>query len=151
MNPYFEQKILSVDPIELIRLVYQRARSCVADAREHLRNKRILERSAAIMRAYMAIHELLSALQPDVAPELCGRLESLYLYMQERLLEANMRQEDPPLAEVLRLLTTLEEGWSGVAKELAADRDRVRETSPEDQRSAHLNGMPTPPTYALTA
>ena len=41
MNPYFEQKILSVDPIELIRLVYQRARSSVADAREHLRNKRI--------------------------------------------------------------------------------------------------------------
>ncbi len=96
MNPYFEQKILSVDPIELIRLVYQRARSSVADAREHLRNKRIPERSAAINRAYMAIHELLSALQPEVAPELCGRLQDLYHYMQKRLLEANMRQEDSP-------------------------------------------------------
>jgi flagellar protein FliS len=151
MNPYFEQKILSVDPIELIRLVYQRARSCVADARDHLRNKRILERSAAIMRAYMAIHELLSALQPEAAPELCGRLQSLYLYMQKRLLEANMRQEDPPLAEVLKLLTTLEEGWAGVAKELAAGREQIRETYPEDHRTPHLNGMPAPPTYALTA
>jgi flagellar protein FliS len=151
MNPYFEQKILSVDPVELIRLVYQRARLCVADAREHLRDKRVLERSAAIMRAYMAIHELLSALKPEAAPELCGRLQSLYLYMQKRLLEANMRQEDPPLAEVLKLLTTLEEGWSGVAKELAAGRAQVRETYPEDQRGAHLNGMPAPPTYALTA
>jgi len=151
MNPYFEQKILSVDPIELIRLVYQRARSSVADAREHLRNKRILERSAAINRAYMAIHELLSALQPEVAPELCGRLESLYLYMQKRLLEANMRQEDPPLAEVLKLLTTLEEGWSGAAKELAAGRDQFRETHPEDYGAPHLNGLPAPPTYALTA
>jgi flagellar protein FliS len=151
MNPYFEQKILSVDPIELIRLVYQRARSCVADAREHLRNKRILERSAAINRAYMAIHELLSALQPEVAPELCGRLQSLYLYMQKRLLEANMRQEDPPLAEVLRLLTTLEEGWSGVAKELAAGREQVQERYPEDYGAPHLNGLPAPPTYALSA
>jgi flagellar protein FliS len=151
MNPYFEQKILSVDPIELIRLVYQRARSCVADAREHLRHKRILERSAAINRAYMAIHELLSALQPEVAPELCGRLQSLYLYMQKRLLEANMRQEDPPLAEVLKLLTTLEEGWSGVAKELAAGREQFRETQPEDHRSTHLHEMPAAPTYALTA
>jgi flagellar protein FliS len=147
MNPYFEHKILSVDPIELIRLVYQRARSSVGDAREHLRHKRILERSAAIMRAYMAIHELLSALQPEVAPDLCARLESLYLYMQKRLLEANMRQEDPPLAEVLKLLTTLEEGWSGVARELAAGR----ETNPEDHGSPHLNGMPATPTYALTA
>jgi flagellar protein FliS len=151
MNPYFEQKILSVDPIELIKLVYQRARSCVADAREHLRNERILERSAAINRAYMAIHELLSALQPEVAPELCGRLQSLYLYMQKRLIEANMRQEDQPLAEVLKLLTTLEEGWSGVAKELAAGREQVRETYPEGHRSPHLREMPAAPTYALTA
>jgi flagellar protein FliS len=151
MNPYFEQKILSVDPIELIRLVYQRARSSVADAREHLRNKRILERSAAINRAYMAIHELKSALQPEVAPELCGRLQSLYLYMQKRLLEANMRQEDAPLAEVLKLLTTLEEGWSGVAKELAAGREQVHETEPRDRRNSHLHEMPAAPTYALTA
>ena len=151
MNPYFEQKILSVDPIELIRLVYQRARSSVADAREHLRNKRILERSAAIMRAYMAIHELLSALQPEVAPELCERLQSLYLYMQKRLLEANMRQEDPPLAEVLKLLTTLEEGWAGVAKQLAAGREQIHEAEPEDRRSASFHEMPSAPTYALTA
>ena len=151
MNPYFEQKILSVDPIELIRLVYQRARSSVADAREHLRNKRILERSTAINRAYMALHELNSALQPEVAPELCGRLQSLYLYMQKRLLEANLRQEDAPLAEVLKLLTTLEEGWSGAAKELSAGRGQVREINREDHGSQHLNGMPAPPTYALTA
>ncbi len=151
MSPYFEQKILSVDPIELIRLVYQRARSSVADAREHLRNKRILERSAAINRAYMAIHELMSALQPEVAPELCGRLQSLYLYMQKRLLEANMRQEDPPLAEVLKLLTTLEEGWSGAAKELAAGREQLRETEAEDHGSSHIHDMPAAPSYALTA
>ena len=151
MNPYFEQKILTVDPIELIRLVYERARSSVRDAREHLRNKRILERSAAINRAYMAIHELLSALQPDVAPELCERLQSLYHYMQKRLLEANIRQEDSPLAEVLSLLTTLDEGWAGVAKQLAGSRDQVRETELEDRGKSHLHEMPTAPTYALTA
>jgi flagellar protein FliS len=151
MNPYFEQKILSVEPIELIRLVYQRARSSVADAREHLRNKQILERSAAIMRAYMAIHELLSALQPEVAPELCERLQDLYIYMQQRLLEANRRQEDPPLAEVLKLLTTLEEGWSGVARQLAAGREQVHEIEPGDRRSSHLHEMPAAPMYALTA
>ena len=137
MSPYFEQKILSVDPIELIRLVYQRARSSVADAREHLRGKRILERSAAINRAYMAIHELMSALQPDVAPELCGRLQNLYLYMQRRLLEANSRQIDQPLAEVLRLLNTLVEAWSGVAAELSPSREPTQ-TGQEYEDTARL-------------
>jgi flagellar secretion chaperone FliS len=150
MNPYYEQKILSVDPIELIRLLYERAMSSVSEAREQLRLKRIVERSAAIMRAYMAIHELLSALQPEVAPELCGHLRSLYLYIQQRLLEANMRQEDKPLAEVLNLLTTLAEGWSGVAEELAAERVESRATH-DDRRRLHVPGQHPVPTYALSA
>jgi flagellar protein FliS len=123
MNPYFEQTILNADPIELIRMLYQRAIFCTRDAREHLRNKRIAERSAAILRAYSAIAELLAALRPEMAPELAARLRSLYFYVQQRLLDANMQQADPPLAEVLGLLTTLDEGWSGVVAELARNRD----------------------------
>lgn len=151
MNPYFEQKILSVDPIELIRLVYQRASSCVTEAREHLRHRRIMERSAAISRAYMAIHELLAALQPEVAPELCDRLRSLYLYMQQRLLEANARQEDPPLAEVLNLLTTLGDGWSGVAEELALQRGARSREVRDDHWKSRSQEKSAVPSYALTA
>ena len=126
MNPYYEQKILSSDPIELVRLVYQRAISSIVEAREHLRHKRIAERSAAIMRAYEAIHQLLAALRPEVAPELCTRLEGLYLYMQRRLLDANMRQIAPPLAETLSLLKTLVEAWAGVAEQLASKGSHAR-------------------------
>jgi flagellar protein FliS len=123
MNPYFEQTILNADPMDLIRMLYQRAISCVRDAREHLQHKRIAERSKAIMRAYAALGELLAALRPEHAPELSGRLQSLYFYMQQRLLDANMRQSDEPLAEVLRLLSTLDEAWSGVAAQLAPKKE----------------------------
>ena len=128
MNPYFEQTILNADPIDLIRMLYQRAITSVRDGREHLRDKRIAERSAAILRAYLAIAELLAALRPEVAPELSGRLRNLYLYMQQRLLDANMQQVDPPLAEVLGLLITLDEAWAGAAAQLAPIRDAAAET-----------------------
>ena len=75
MNPYYEQKILSSDPIEVIRLVYQRAIFSIGEAREHLKHKRIAERSEAIMRAYAAIYQLLAALRFEAAPELCRRLQ----------------------------------------------------------------------------
>jgi flagellar protein FliS len=140
MNPYYEQKILASDPIELIRIVYQRAILSVKEAREHLRHKKIGERSAAIVRAYKAISELLCALRPEVAPELCGRLQGLYCYMQQRLLDANMAQADKPLAEVLSLLTTLEEGWSGVAKEMARE-DELPEEAPTDHWSRASQSM----------
>ncbi len=119
MNPYFEQTIINADPIDLIRMLYQRAIFSVREAREHLQHKRIAERSAAIMRAYLVIAELHAALRPETAPDLSRRLQSLYFYIQQRLLDANAQQADQPLAEVLGLLLTLEEGWSGVAAKLA--------------------------------
>jgi flagellar protein FliS len=128
MNPYLEQTILNADPMELIRMVYRRAIASVREARVHLEQKRIAKRSAAIMRAYLALTELLSALRPEVAPDLSKRLGGLYVYMQQRLLDANMRQADEPLAEVLGLLTTLEEAWTGAAAQLAPKRAVPNET-----------------------
>jgi flagellar protein FliS len=124
MNPYFEQQILGADPIELVRLVYQRAISTVREAREHLRSGRIAERSKAITRAYSALHELLSSLRPDAAPELASRLREMYWYMQQRLLDANLRQEDAPLTEVLGLLTTLAEAWDQIAEHAVASEGK---------------------------
>jgi flagellar protein FliS len=135
MNPYFEQKILSADPIELVRLLYQRATASVREAREHLRGGRIAERSKAITRAYEALRELLASLRPEAAPELAGRLQELYCYMQQRLLDANLRQEDGPLTETLGLLTTLGEAWDQIA-----EREAPREAPYEAKSGGWQSG-----------
>lgn len=150
MNPYYEQKILNSEPIELVRLVYQTATASVREAREHLRNKRTRERSTAIMRAYAAIAELISSLRPEVAPELCGRLQGLYAYMERRLLDANMQQADEPLLEVLGLLTTLAEAWEGVAEELAAKPTVVSDSRASPWRSPSRD-QSAEPSYAVSA
>ncbi len=131
MNPYYEQMILNAEPVELIRLLYQRAISCVRDAREHLAHKRIAERSKAITQAYEAIEQLIVALRPENAPELCSRLQGLYAYMQQRLLDANMQQTDGPMIEVLGLLTTLAEGWSGAVAQLNQGHKEVSQPTAE--------------------
>jgi flagellar secretion chaperone FliS len=115
MNPYFEQTILNADPVALTAMVYRKAIESIREARGHLRERRIKERSDAIMSAYGALVELLTALKPDAAPELAGRLQALYAYMMERLIEANVQQADGPLEEVLKLLLTISDGWAGVA------------------------------------
>ena len=114
MNAYFEQMILSASPVELVRLMYGQAILAVRDAREHLRQKRIAERSKATMRAYAILTELLISLREDAYPELTPRLRNLYLYLQGLLLKANCEQTDPPLEEALKLLNTLAEAWKQV-------------------------------------
>lgn len=114
MSPYFDQMILSASPVELIRLLYQKAIAKVREAREHLAAGRIEERSAAINLTYRIIMELTHSVEPASAPELSSSLTALYFYIQERVLKANMNQTDAPLAEVLGLLTTLSEAWNAV-------------------------------------
>ncbi len=111
MNQYFEQMVLSASPVELIRLLYRKAIASTRNAREHLRCGRIAERCSAINNAYLVLNELAGSLREEMAPELARRLRALYVYMQGRLIEANLKQGDEPLAEVLGLLITLAEPW----------------------------------------
>ena len=121
MNPYFEQMVLSASPVELVRLLYQRAIGAVRDAREHLRQGRIQERCNSVNIAYAVLTELASSLRAEDAPELSANLNALYSYMQARLVEANGQQLDGPLLEVLGLLSTLAEAWQAVPDPWSAE------------------------------
>jgi len=112
---YLTQRILSADPVELVRMLYRALSESVEAARAHLASRNIRARSAAISKAVDILAELAGTLDHKRAPELSRSLAALYDYMQRRLLEANFRQAGEPLAEVLDLVRTLAEGWHGVS------------------------------------
>jgi flagellar secretion chaperone FliS len=111
-DTYLESRVLSADPLELICLLYQHALDMVHEARGHLAAGDIAARSRAISRAIAAISELDASLDHAVGGQFSSRLAGLYRYMRQRLTEANLRQQDAPLAEVASLLATLAEGWN---------------------------------------
>jgi flagellar secretion chaperone FliS len=115
-DTYLEDRVLSADPLELVYLLYQGAIGAVQDARHHLANGKIAERSRAISKACAILIELSAALNREAGGELAGRLAALYDYMRRKLFEANFRQIEEPLGEVLGLLTTLSEGWAEISK-----------------------------------
>lgn len=118
---YVTQKILSADPVELVRMLYAGASEAVETARMRFKARDIRGRSSAITKALRILFELAGTLDHQRAPELSRNLAALYDYMQRRLIEANLRQVDPPLAEVLSLLQTLGEAWKGVSATPAAE------------------------------
>lgn len=115
-DAYLETRVLTADPLELVNLLYEACTQAVREARVHLAEGRIAERSRQINRACQIVIELTTSLDHERGGELAGRLALLYDYMQRRLLEANMHQTDAPLADVLGLLSTLSEAWSGVSR-----------------------------------
>jgi flagellar protein FliS len=108
---YFEDEILSADPIRLVQLLYRGALDAVANARANLARNDIRARTGAVSRAFEILVELSCSLNRERGGELSGRLAALYDYMQRRLLEGNQQQADPPFAEVEQILRTLEEAW----------------------------------------
>jgi len=113
-DAYLEGRVLSADPLELIRLLYQGCINAVRDARRMLADGDIAGRSRAITKAFDIIAELMNSLDRERGGEISRRLALLYDYMQRRLTDANLRQADAPLAEVLGLLSTLAGAWDGV-------------------------------------
>jgi flagellar protein FliS len=113
-DAYLEDRILSADPMGLVRVLYQAAMGAVRDARRHLAAGEIAARSRSISKACEILLELGAALDHQRGGEISQRLAQLYDYMGRRLIEANFEQDDAPLAEVHGLLSTLSEAWDGV-------------------------------------
>jgi flagellar secretion chaperone FliS len=111
-DSYLEQEILSADGIELIRILYRGALDAVDGARACLSQRDIAGRSKAISKAVAILAELSGSVSREQGGEVAVNLIELYDYLQRRLLEANMKQIDEPLAESSRLLGTRLEAWS---------------------------------------
>jgi flagellar protein FliS len=113
-DAYLDTQVLSADPLELVHILYEHTLAMVADARKHLAEGNIAARGRSISRAIAALDELDYSLDRHAGGSLARNLAGLYQYMRTRLLTANIRQEDAPLAEVEALLRTLGEAWSAI-------------------------------------
>jgi flagellar biosynthetic protein FliS len=60
--------------------------------------------------------ELLGALDHDAAPELCTNLQRLYQWCIEELVQAGKQHDPARISDVLKVTTTLLEGWQVVAR-----------------------------------
>jgi flagellar protein FliS len=138
-DTYFDSRILSADPLELVKMLYQAAIAAVRDARCHLANREIAARARAITKACAILTELTVSLDHECGGDLSRGLARLYDYMSRRLIEANFRQTDQPLEEVLGLLATLVEGWEGIQP---AAKPEPRAASPWGQAQTPSEALP---------
>jgi flagellar protein FliS len=132
---YLETRILSADPVELINIFYEYAILYVQEARDNLARKDIAARSKAIVKAIRIVSELEAALDHAAGGEIAANLGRLYAYMRSRLMTANVRQQDAPLAEVESLLKTVAKGWQGVSA-----AGRIRPEPAEDMPAVRWGG-----------
>jgi flagellar protein FliS len=78
-------------------------------------NGAIPDKGMAISKAIAIIQEgLRLSLDKEAGGDLAENLDALYEYMGQRLLQANLRNDQAILDEVLELLSGLRDSWSQI-------------------------------------
>lgn len=102
-------------PHRLVQMLMEGGLDRVAQAKGSLERNDIPGKGIAIGKAIGIIGGLREGLDRDnMTPEL-ERLDGLYLYMNRRLIDANLKNDIAALDEVTDLLITVKEGWDAVA------------------------------------
>jgi flagellar protein FliS len=113
---YQEVEIKTATPTELVVLLYDTAIASLQKAQEHLAAGEIELRVRCLNRATAILTELQANLNFEAGGQISFSLERLYIYMKDRVFQANLQQEAAPLKECVRLLLSLREAWAEVAR-----------------------------------
>ena len=116
VNSYRQTEIQSRSPLELVVMLYDGALRFTADAREAMVRRDIRARQQHLSRALAIVSELQSTLDMDTGGEVADRLDKLYGFVRDRLMDASAKQELQPLDEARRVLSTLREGWLAISR-----------------------------------
>lgn len=131
----FDNEVLEANAFKLVELLYRGGLESIAAARRNLQVGDIRARSRAISKAMAIVTELSLSLNHNAGGELSRNLAELYAYIEKLLIQANVEQCDPPLAEAERLLSTLGESWTRCAQAQTASGPQARE--PREANSIH--------------
>ena len=116
---YRQNQVHQASPIELVVLLYDKAITRLGDAIRCMQEGRVAEKGTAICHAVNIVTELHAVLDKDRGGEIAAKLDQLYTYMVQRLTVANYENDPKPMAEVAGLLEELQQGWKGLAQQMA--------------------------------
>ncbi len=118
---YRAVKIQTASPAQIMLMLYDGAIRSAKIAKNKIDEGDMSSKGTYVGKVQAIISELMSSLDFSIAPELCTQLEQLYIYMMEQLTEANVSCKHEPLDLVIKLLTTLREGWGQALTSLPND------------------------------
>jgi flagellar protein FliS len=93
------------------------AQGCMGRIQHHLPRSEVVAKCQAVGKAVRIIGHLDSTLNMEVGGQVAENLHRLYMYMLNRLTQANAANDAVGIAEVTRLVATIKKGWDQLVAE----------------------------------
>jgi len=107
----------TASPHRLVQMLMEGALEKILAAKSYMENKDIAKKGETISWAISIIDGLRSCLNGDAGGQVAQELFALYSYMEQRLLEANIKNDQKMLDEVAQLLIQVKTGWDNIPAE----------------------------------
>lgn len=141
-NVGLESGVVAANPHKLILMLYQGALLSIDSAKKQMKLGQIAAKGASISKAIKIIDEGLKAcLDVEAGGEIGKNLYSLYDYMNQRLLIANLKNDTAVLDEVSDLLTELKQAWESIVPSQSAPVQKESTGTPKpvvQEKSSHM-------------
>jgi flagellar protein FliS len=112
-NKYYQNnQVSTAGRGSLLIMVYDGAIRFLIEGKNAMTAKQIEEQNRNLTKAQTLITELMTTLDHTINPELARNLEKLYLYMLDKLVDANVYDKIEYIDEVILLLKDLRDAWS---------------------------------------
>lgn len=118
-NPYSQYQKTQVTTAsrgKILLMLYEGAIRFTRQAHTAMQQKKIAEKGKYISKATAILSELMATLDFKAGGQLAVDLENLYVFMIDKLIEANIKNDPECLEHVERWLKTLYEGWKDVVE-----------------------------------
>jgi len=109
--------IMDASPHRLVQMLMEGALEKIALAKGNMANNEIANKGENISKAIAIIGGLQASLDYDSGGELAENLSNLYDYMANRLVVANLLNDESILDEVSGLMVDIKTGWDGIPDE----------------------------------
>ena len=111
LSTYRLMSVETASPGELVLMLYNESLRAMRDASAAMDRKDIGCSSKSLMKAQDIVLELRTSLNPSAGRDVASNLETMYEYVGSRLVEANVRKEQAPLQDAMKVMGYLREGW----------------------------------------
>ena len=116
-NPYKayqKTQVMTAKPEKILLMLYEGAIKFTKLAAVRMREKNIAEKGKYISKSLSIVSELMNTLDHEKGGQIAADLENLYMFIMDKLIEANMNNRVEELEVAERLLTTLYAAWRDV-------------------------------------
>lgn len=120
-----ETSVSQASPHHLVGMLFDALIHSLNATKEHLKNANFEAKGQSVGRAVRILEEgLKAALDMENGGELAANLRSVYDFCIFRLTEANLRNDAGMVAEVIKVIRPIADGWGQIRGE-ATDQQRA--------------------------